>query len=213
MKPEKQPLTRSEREWRRRRIEILDAATELFIERGYANTTMQAIAEASEFSVGYLYRHFDGKYGLLQAIAERQIDIYQEIRERVRQEETGSVLGAIRLELQLITDHLLRNPDLLTIFKTGGGCQMELKREITLRFRQEDENIFLQAIAAGEIGPDDPGVLAAALDGMVWGLVTLFHENLEPERYTEIPAIVEQLFFEPLQAAALAEEIPTRKNP
>lgn len=210
---EKQPLTRSEREWRRRRVEILDAATELFTSRGYANTTMQAIAEAAEFSVGYLYRHFDGKYELLRAIAERQIEIYQGIRAEIRRDLGHGMIDAIRRELQQICEHLARHPGLLAVFKTSGGCELELKREVSLRFRREDEEFFRQAIERGEIPDTDPGVLAAAIDGIVWGLVRLFHETGQPERYLEIPALVDQLFLDPLQAAAGTEATSTRKHP
>lgn len=213
MTAEDRPLTRSEREQQRRRVEILDAATELFTTRGYANTTMQAIAEAAEFSVGYLYRHFEGKYELLRAIAERQIEIYRGIRQDVRRDSGCSRLEAMRRELQRICEHLARHPGLLAVFRTSGGCELELKREVSRSFRREDEQHFREAIERGEIAAGDPAVLAAAIDGIVWGLVRLFHENGQPDRYLEIPAIVDQLFFAPLQSAAPQEATQTRKNP
>ena len=43
------------------RARIVDAAYSLFIQRGYAATSMRAIAEASGLALGGLYAHFKGK--------------------------------------------------------------------------------------------------------------------------------------------------------
>lgn len=50
-----------------RKQEILDAAAQLFTEKGVGNATMQEIAEAAGLSAGAIYRYFDGKDDLLQA--------------------------------------------------------------------------------------------------------------------------------------------------
>jgi AcrR family transcriptional regulator len=53
---------------------VLDAALELFSTQGYGATSMRAISEASELSVGNLYHHFGSK----EAIFQRLIDQYWE---------------------------------------------------------------------------------------------------------------------------------------
>jgi len=47
---------------------IQEAAHALFAERGYAATSMRAIAEAADVSLGLTYNYFDGKEDLLQSI-------------------------------------------------------------------------------------------------------------------------------------------------
>jgi AcrR family transcriptional regulator len=46
---------------------IVDAATELFAERGYAQTTMRAVSATAGISLSVLYRQFPSKEGLFSA--------------------------------------------------------------------------------------------------------------------------------------------------
>jgi AcrR family transcriptional regulator len=46
---------------------IIEAATEQFSERGYAQTTMRSVAAAAEISLSVLYRHFPSKEELFSA--------------------------------------------------------------------------------------------------------------------------------------------------
>ncbi len=54
-------VTRKERERRRHRREVLEAAEGLFSKRGFHETTVQDIAKEAEFAVGTLYNMFDNK--------------------------------------------------------------------------------------------------------------------------------------------------------
>ena len=58
----------------RNRERVLDAAREVFLERGYAGATLEAIAEAAGFSKGVVYSQFAGKPDLFLALLERRID-------------------------------------------------------------------------------------------------------------------------------------------
>lgn len=55
----------------RTRAAILEAAEQLFFRRGYAATTVAAIAEAADVSVETIYKGFGGKAGLVRALYER----------------------------------------------------------------------------------------------------------------------------------------------
>ncbi|MCJ7490639.1 MAG: TetR/AcrR family transcriptional regulator [Dehalococcoidia bacterium] len=61
-----------------RRAEILDAAETCFIRRGLHQTTMHDICEESQLSPGAVYRYFDSKDDLIDAVAERRTQ--QEMR-------------------------------------------------------------------------------------------------------------------------------------
>ena len=52
-----------------RRREILAAAHRCFARNGFQETTMRDVAEEVGLSVGALYRYFDGKKGLIEALA------------------------------------------------------------------------------------------------------------------------------------------------
>jgi AcrR family transcriptional regulator len=53
------------------RARILEAALELFLERGYQETTMRAIAERAGVAVGNAYYYFESKEHLIQAFYAR----------------------------------------------------------------------------------------------------------------------------------------------
>jgi AcrR family transcriptional regulator len=59
-----------------RREKLLEAATEVFAERGYEGARVEQIADVAEVSPGLLYRHFEGKqelYEELLLLANKQL--------------------------------------------------------------------------------------------------------------------------------------------
>jgi AcrR family transcriptional regulator len=54
------------------RSALLDEATRLFAERGYAATSLEDIASASQVTRGAVYHHFDGKQALFEAVLSAQ---------------------------------------------------------------------------------------------------------------------------------------------
>ena len=63
-------VERREREREEIRKKILDAARELFAEKGYDSVTMRAVAEAIEHSPTTIYHHFEDKDDLVKALCE-----------------------------------------------------------------------------------------------------------------------------------------------
>ena len=59
---------RKERERARHRVEILNAAEEVFAEKGLHGATTEEIARRAEFAVGTLYNFFSSKEDLLTAV-------------------------------------------------------------------------------------------------------------------------------------------------
>jgi AcrR family transcriptional regulator len=64
----KDKLSRKEREQLQRRTEILQAALELFSQKGYHNVSMQEIAARAEFAVGTIYKFFKNKEELYREV-------------------------------------------------------------------------------------------------------------------------------------------------
>lgn len=69
-----EPLPRRARERLARREAILDAALDVFAEKGYGAATMDEIAERAEFGKGTLYNYFDDKHALLLAAFDEVYD-------------------------------------------------------------------------------------------------------------------------------------------
>jgi TetR/AcrR family transcriptional regulator len=66
--------TRGQRRKARTVQAILEAAERQFLERGYAPTTLEAIADEADVAVGSIYFHFAGKDDLFLAVVERAIE-------------------------------------------------------------------------------------------------------------------------------------------
>lgn len=59
---------------RRRYAKIVDAAAELFADAGFDGTTMDAIANAAQTSIGSVYRFFPNKRAVFRAVAEQALE-------------------------------------------------------------------------------------------------------------------------------------------
>jgi AcrR family transcriptional regulator len=72
-----------------RRDEIVEAAAQLFMQKGYTATSVRAISDAVGCTEAALYYHFkDGKRELLGAVCEVFAPDYQEILDECRDAET-----------------------------------------------------------------------------------------------------------------------------
>ena len=66
------------------RTRILDAAQELFSERGYEHTSIQDIVDRlGDLSKGAIYHHFPSKKAILDAVSERDIENQEEEGQRI----------------------------------------------------------------------------------------------------------------------------------
>ena len=88
-------LQRKEKEFHVRRTEILAHAEKIFSAKGFHETTMAQIAEASGFSIGSLYHFFSGKEELYSVMVMEKVRLmYDEIMGAVSREP--SIDGKIR---------------------------------------------------------------------------------------------------------------------
>jgi len=62
------PLTRKERERLSRSRDIVEAARSIFAARGFAESTLEEIAERAEFGKGTIYSYFQSKEELFEAV-------------------------------------------------------------------------------------------------------------------------------------------------
>lgn len=70
------------RRGRRSRAEILDVASRLMAERGYAATSLSVLAAEAGLPKSAIYHHFHSKAGLLTAVMERGLyDFFEAMRE------------------------------------------------------------------------------------------------------------------------------------
>jgi AcrR family transcriptional regulator len=86
------------------RRRILDAATELFVERGFAGTSIRDIAEHLGMTKGSLYYHFSSKEELLLAMLGPLIDAIEDFVAAARPTGTPST-ALVRRLVEMLDEH------------------------------------------------------------------------------------------------------------
>jgi AcrR family transcriptional regulator len=93
---------------------LLDAATEVFVRRGFEGASLDEIAETAGFTRGAIYKNFEGKEDLFLAVFdrynERVLSVFADVLE---EEGDDAVLDAHRSAQML--GRLMGDPDLLTL--------------------------------------------------------------------------------------------------
>ena len=158
-----------ERKKQRTRQAIVEAATGLFAERGYAETTLAEVAEAAEVSLSTIFNYFPGKPDIVFAVMDALIDSAQaRIVERPEDETaTHAVLAWVREVLPELekpyTEAIRRGEEVIR-------ADTDLMAAERLRSALLEDELALGF--ARDLGENPPGVrsrmlAAIALGGMV----------------------------------------------
>src|SRR5262244_1768638 len=84
------PRLRRAEQVQRNRDLVIAAARRVFLARGYAGASLDAIAEEAGFSKGVVYSQFESKGDLFLALLERRIEERAEQNESFTKRLTGS---------------------------------------------------------------------------------------------------------------------------
>jgi AcrR family transcriptional regulator len=99
----------TERTRERTRREIADAAGQLFIEKGYAATTVKDIAEAADVSSRTFFRYFPSKEDVVTALASSTMDTTLDL---LSQHDKGdSLLSALKVVLHATLERVAEDPE------------------------------------------------------------------------------------------------------
>jgi AcrR family transcriptional regulator len=173
------------------RRDIVAAANRLFLERGFAATTMAAIAAEAGVVVETVYRAFDGKAALFRAVVEAALAGGIEESERPVEERPAIAAmiaepdPARQVELYAATQpgiHRRAGP-LLRALRDARGLDPELGRvwdEIEA-WRRRGQGQFAEMLASR--GVLRPGLSAMSAGDIIWTLCSLaVHDLLVLER-------------------------------
>jgi AcrR family transcriptional regulator len=98
------------------RQELVEAATRLFAERGYEDTSIEAVLRETGVSRGALYHHFAGKEALFEAVLESvEEGVAQAVRESVADmtDPVESLRQGMHAWLDLTDDPVVRRVSLI----------------------------------------------------------------------------------------------------
>ena len=182
---------------------ILDAALNIFSQKGYHDTRLDEIVEESHTSKGSIYFHFPNKERLFLALVDQFADLLERrVTTAIAPEEKGIARVRIALETTLNTFGQYRRPaKILLVQAVGLGAPFEKKRnEVNDRFANLIETYLLEAIEVGDIPPIDTEVVSYAWMGAIYGVVIrwVYTGEPEPERIMEtlLPVLLRSVGFD-----------------
>jgi TetR/AcrR family fatty acid metabolism transcriptional regulator len=166
------------------RERILDAALSIFSNKGYHDTRMDEIVEASDTSKGSIYFYFPNKERLFLALVDQFADLLERrVVEAVEKEEEGIARVRAALQACLETFGRYRRPaKILLVQAVGLGSVFEKKRiEVNDRFAGLIRQYLNESITLGDIAPVDTEVVSYAWMGAIYGIVIRWVYTGEPD--------------------------------
>ncbi len=157
---------------RRREQEVLEVAAGLFHERGYANTSVQDIADELGILKGSLYHYIEVKEDLLFRLLEQLHDDTQAILEEVAAIDGLRPLERLGLYVRRSVLFDLENlPRVAVYYNDYERLAPERRAGIVARRRLHERwvaDLIAQAQAAGDA---DPALDPPLLSNFIWGSV------------------------------------------
>jgi AcrR family transcriptional regulator len=168
---------------------VVDAAAQLFNEKGYDAVSIEAVAERLTVSRATLYRTVPTKEELLGMVLERSTaDVRQLALDALARaaDPQEALFGLIRMQV----DAAIRLRDYLSVFFGGAG----LPPDIYARWRvwaREYETLWVRAVGqamdTGVLEVGDPKLTARLLLGMILWISRWYHpsQNLTADDITD----------------------------
>jgi AcrR family transcriptional regulator len=166
-------MTRRERERAAHRRAILRTAETLFAQKGYHSATVQEIAEMSEFSVGYLYKHFENKQALYVELVDRRLTEYMEhVEVRLNAAEDG--LHKVGVAIRAVLEFFVENEQFFRIFirvgsQTGDDVMPGMPEKTVKKYYDYTRRLaemLRRGVDAGVYVEADPELLVSCLQEM-----------------------------------------------
>lgn len=151
---------------------IASAAVSLLTEHGYQGLSIAAVAERAGVATGTVYRHFTDKSDLMVRVFReqcgREVDAVNAVA------TTGTAAERIARVIETFASRALRKPTLAyALLAEPVDAAVDAER---LLFRRAFAAAFADAIrlgvTTGELPPQNPGLVAAALVGAVGEVLT-----------------------------------------
>jgi AcrR family transcriptional regulator len=177
---------------RRRDAEVLDAAAEVFYEKGYASATVQDVADALGMLKGSLYYYIDSKEDLLYRLLEEIHDGVDDVLAEVSAKEGLPAVEELDLYVRRQVEYNARNLKKVSVyyhdFDRLAGPR---RKEIFTRRRTHEERVIEIIRQAQADGEADPTVDPKLLSHCVFATIIWMYRWYRPGRGTSVEELSE----------------------
>lgn len=173
------------------RDRLIQAAMDVFAERGYHGATVDDIVAASDTSKGAFYHYFSSKQAVFLSLLDRLVEMVEAGVEQAIEQETGA-LARVEAALRVVLEVASARRDLariLLIEAAALGPEFEQSRlGIHRRFAALIQRYLDRAVSDGAIPPQDTRAAAAAWIGAINEVITQ-----QLARDGDLPAVLPSL--------------------
>jgi AcrR family transcriptional regulator len=162
--------------------DIIQAAAQIFRQKGYHGTSMQDIADAVQLQKASLYHHISGKQEILVSILDHALDLMIDDLQAVI---TSDAPPAEQLRQAMFTyvSRLADDADLAAVLLLEHRSLADAARASHIRRRDRFESlwrsIIQRGIEVGEFRPQDPRLTTFALLGVLNWTITWYRPDGE----------------------------------
>ena len=151
---------------RRRREAVLDAAAELFLDRGFHGTSVDDVGAAAGISGPGLYRHFRSKDELLMAVLDR---LWQQLRPALDEAAALEAKAGVERLLEAQLDLAFEQPAALVLLVRELRHLPDDYRSRARRNHRRYLDAWADALIAvrGDLDRDTARSIASALHGLI----------------------------------------------
>jgi AcrR family transcriptional regulator len=157
--------------------DIIQAAAQIFRQKGYHGTSMQDIADAVQLQKASLYYHISGKQEILVSILDHALDLMIADLEGVIAADT-SPAEQLRQAMSTYVGRLAADADLAAVLLLEHRSLDAEARSSHIRRRDRFESlwrgIIQRGIEQGDFRPQDPRLATFALLGVLNWTITWF---------------------------------------
>jgi AcrR family transcriptional regulator len=179
-----------------RRREIVSASRDLFLRKGYENTTMQDVMATLLIAKGTVYHYFKSKEALLEAVVDDMVSEYLAVVEKSLNNFRGTALDTMRVLIaagRIAPDQL----DTLNAIHTSGNTELHLRLlAVTIsRLAPLYAKVISQGCEEGVFCVDHPLECAEMVLAGVQFLTDIgcypWHQHDLQRRVRSIPSLIE----------------------
>ncbi|TQM30445.1 TetR/AcrR family transcriptional regulator [Nocardia bhagyanarayanae] len=168
---------------------IVQAATKVLSEAGFAGLSMAAVANRAGVATGTVYKHFDGKANLVTAVFRTVVA--REVAAVTAAARTGSAVERVTAAVETFAGRAMKNPKLAYVLLVEPVDTVVDAERLRFRraFAEAFESAVADGVAAGELPAQDPRTSAAALVGAI-GEVLVGPLAAAPHAESVVPQLV-----------------------